>query len=48
MLVSNLVALTALWYAVHSFPGVIESVGYLFGIFIAGFTIDAYMQNNRE
>jgi len=48
MLISNLVALTNLWYVVHSFPGVLESIGYLFGILLAHFTIDTHVRGNRE
>ena len=47
MLISNLVAATVLWYFVQSFPGILDALGYLFGILLATFMVDACLQRDR-
>jgi hypothetical protein len=41
MLISSLVMLGILWHAVRTLPGFLESVGYVFGILLASFMLDA-------
>jgi hypothetical protein len=48
MLISSLVTLSILWYAVQTLPGFLESVGYLFGILFASFTFDVCFQRDVD
>jgi hypothetical protein len=48
MLISSLVMLGVLWHAVRTLPGFLESVGYVFGILLASFMLDAGVQRNAD
>gem|GEM_PF-1812494 len=48
MLISSLMALTMFWYAVQSFPGLFEATGFVFGILVAFFTLDAGLLDDPE
>jgi hypothetical protein len=41
MLISSLITLGILWHVVQIVPGFLESIGYVFGILVASFMIDA-------
>jgi hypothetical protein len=41
MLISSLVMLGIFWHAVRTLPGFLESAGYVFGILLASFMLDA-------
>jgi hypothetical protein len=47
MLISELVNLSIFWYVVQILPGLLESVGYLFGILLASFMLDARWRDLR-
>jgi hypothetical protein len=44
MLISSLVTLSIFWHVVQALPGLLESVGYLFGILLAFFVFDVCLQ----
>ena len=48
MLISGLVMLGILWHAVRTLPGFLESVGYVFGILLASFMLDAGFQRHED
>jgi hypothetical protein len=48
MLISSLIMLGVLWHAVRILPGFLESVGYVFGIFLGSFMLDAGFQRNLD
>jgi hypothetical protein len=48
MLISGLVMLGILWHAVRTLPGFLESVGYMFGILLASFMLDARFQRHED
>jgi hypothetical protein len=41
MLISSLITLGILWHVVQIVPGFLESIGYVFGILVASFMLDA-------
>lgn len=50
-MISSLFALGIFWHVVQTIPGLIESFGYMYGIFFASFTLDslyAYMESDLE
>ena len=40
-MISSLFALGIFWHVVQTIPGLIESIGYMYGIFFASFTLDS-------
>ena len=36
------------WNFVNTFPGLLESLGYLFGILLASFTVGTYLERDAE
>jgi len=47
MLISELAGVSVFWLAVKTIPGLFECVGYLFGISVAYFALDALFQRRR-
>jgi hypothetical protein len=47
-MISGLLTIGILWHAIQSFPGFLETVGYLFGMLAAAFTLEAYWQSDME
>lgn len=47
-MISDLLTIGILWHAIQTFPGFLETVGYLFGMLAASFTLEAYWQNDAE
>jgi len=47
-MISDLLTIGILWHAIQSFPGFLETVGYLFGMLAASFTLEAYWQSDVE
>jgi hypothetical protein len=47
-MISDLLTIGILWHAIQSFPGFLETVGYLFGMLAASFTLEAYWQSDME
>jgi hypothetical protein len=48
MLISSLITLGILWHVVQSLPGFLESAGYVFGILLASFSLDACLQRDVD
>lgn len=47
-MISGLLTLGILWHAIQTFPGFLETVGYLFGMLAAYFTLESYWQSDVE
>ena len=50
-MISSLFVIGIFWHVVQTIPGLIESIGYLYGIVLASFTLDslyAYMESDLE
>jgi hypothetical protein len=47
-MIASLLMLGIFWHVVQTLPGVLESVGYLYGILLASFTIDLYFQRDLD
>ena len=50
-MIASLFALGVFWHAVQNVPGLLESVGYVYGILLASFSLDAlhaYMESDLE
>jgi hypothetical protein len=47
-MISDLLTIGILWHAIQTFPGFLETVGYLFGMLAASFTLEAYWQDDAE
>jgi hypothetical protein len=48
MLLSSLVTLGILWDMVQIVPGFLESIGYVFGILLASFMLDACLRRDVD
>jgi hypothetical protein len=48
MVFSGLVFLSVFWHLVRSVPGLFESLGYLFGILLGSFTLDACLHDDQD
>jgi hypothetical protein len=48
MFFSGLVLLSLFWHLLRSVPGLFESLGYLFGILLGSFTLDACFRRDSE
>ena len=48
MIIAALLTLSIFWNFVNTLPGLLESLGYLFGILLASFTLGAYFERNAE
>jgi hypothetical protein len=48
MVVSALIFLSFFWHLVRSVPGLFESLGYVFGILLGSFTLDACLDDDGE
>ena len=48
MVVSGLVFISVFWHLLRSVPGLFESLGYLFGILLGSFTLDACFHDDGE
>jgi hypothetical protein len=46
MLISSLVTLSLLWHLVQTLPGLLESLGYVAGLLLASFLMDANFQRD--
>jgi hypothetical protein len=46
MVISELVLLGTFWYLLKSVPGLIHSVGYLFGLLLASWAFDTYFEHD--
>jgi hypothetical protein len=42
MFISDFVLLGTLWYLLQSIPGLLQAVGYVFGLVLASWTFDQY------
>lgn len=47
-MISGLLILGVLWHAIQTFPGFLETVGYLFGMLAAAFTLESFWQSDTE
>ena len=50
-MIVDLLTIGIWWHAIQTYPGLLEAVGYVFGILAACFTIEAleaYMESNIE
>jgi hypothetical protein len=50
-MISSLFAVGILWHVVQTIPGLLESVGYVYGILLASFSLDAlysYMESDLD
>jgi hypothetical protein len=47
-MISGLLTIGILWHAIQTFPGFLETVGYLFGLLAACFTLDVFWQSGIE
>lgn len=50
-MISSLFAIGVFWHVVQNIPGLLESVGYVYGILFASFSVDAlyrYMEGDLE
>jgi len=45
MFISTIAALTTFYYFVQNFPPILDSMGYLLGIFLANFAFDALFES---
>jgi hypothetical protein len=48
MFISGLIFLSVFWHLVRSVPGLFESLGYLFGILVGSFTINACIERDSN
>jgi hypothetical protein len=48
MFMSGLLVLGVFWHLVRSVPGLFESLGYLFGILMGCFTLEACFQRDSQ
>jgi hypothetical protein len=48
MLISSLITLGILWHVVQIVPGFLESVGYVFGMLLASFMLDACFRRDVD
>ena len=51
LMVESLFALGIFWHVVQMIPGLIESIGYVYGMVVASFTLEliyAYMDSDPE
>jgi len=50
-MIADLLTLGIWWHAIRTYPGLLEALGYFYGIFAASFTLDAleaYMQRGLD
>jgi hypothetical protein len=50
-MISDLLTLGIWWHTVQTYPGLLEAIGYVYGILAASFTLEAleaYMQGDIE
>ena len=47
-MISSLFMIGILWHVVQTLPGLLESVGYLYGILVASFTLDLYLRRDLD
>ena len=47
-MISSLLTIGILWHAIQTFPGFLETVGYLFGMLGALFTLESYWWSDIE
>jgi hypothetical protein len=50
-MISELLTLGIWWHAIQSYPGLLEAIGYVYGILAASFmleALEAYMQSDIE
>jgi hypothetical protein len=50
-MISSILALGILWHVIQTIPGLLESVGYIYGILMASFSLDAlyaYIESDLE
>jgi len=48
MIIAALLTLGLFWNFVNTLPGLLESLGYLFGILLASFTLGVYAEREGE
>ena len=47
-MIESLLTLGIFWHVIQNLPGVLEAVAYLYGMMVASFTIDLYLQRDAE
>ena len=50
-MISDLLTIGIWWHVIQTYPGLLEAVGYLYGLLAASFTIEAlqaYMESNID
>ena len=50
-MIADLLTLGIWWHAIQTYPGLLEAVGYFYGILVACFSVDAldaYMSSDLE
>lgn len=48
MLTTSAITVAALWFMVKTLPGLLQYVGFVFGILSASWLFDAYFQGDRQ
>jgi hypothetical protein len=47
-MITSLLMLGIFWHVIQTLPGLLESVGYLYGMLLASFSVDFYFQRDLE
>jgi hypothetical protein len=47
-MIASLLMIGIFWHVIQTLPGVLETIGYLYGIMLASFTIDFYFQDDLD
>ena len=47
-MIESLLTLGIFWHVVQTWPGLLESLAYVYGMMLASFTVDFYIQRGLE
>ena len=47
-MIESLLTLGIFWHVVQTLPGVLESLAYVYGMMLASFTVDLYVQRDLD
>ena len=47
-MIENLLTLGIFWHMIQNLPGVFETIAYVYGMMLASFTVDMYLQRDAE
>ena len=47
-MIASLMMLGIFWHTIQTLPGLLETVGYLYGMLLASFTVELFLQRDLD